>query len=398
MKNWTTISILFNYEMFKDYNDDYFVYYYEKFFILISQIIWFSFWITFNPYMSIGSGIIIFILTFYLSYYHHYIDNRKICKMFSFSTFLSGFILIASITVILLINYWNDIFFAGIFISNFVIIGIYYSHLYDLIIIDYKYLNIDLINYQISIINIIINICCIFIAIFIKVNWFIIIYILKIIAFVLFISIKYYINKKEDKERKNRIEEIKKQQKQLKERKTKWRKEIQKGKFKTIICKPSEEEFIFKNAKIIYKCPRKIFDDVWKLLVDINEDSLMKKIENNNHIFEPISENDYFIKQTNIGDCFLVSSIISLVNIPGILDYLFYFEDESKDNYTDKDKEISLFCYLRGIRYIVKINNSFPSFKNEKDAEIYKKLFELDSSLSLIPITTSKNGIFLAKY
>ena len=124
----------------------------------------------------------------------------------------------------------------------------------------------------------------------------------------------------------------------------------------------------------------------------------MKKIENNNHIFEPISENDYFIKQTNIGDCFLVSSIISLVNIPGILDYLFYFEDESKDNYTDKDKEISLFCYLRGIRYIVKINNSFPSFKNEKDAEIYKKLFELDSSLSLIPITTSKNGIFLAKY
>ena len=175
------------------------------------------------------------------------------------------------------------------------------------------------------------------------------------------------------------------------------RKKIQSGKFKTIICKPSEKEFNFKKKQIIYKRPREICDTDWNMFVEIKEYSLMNKIDDNIHIFKSDSKNDYFIRQTNIGDCFLVSSIISLVNIPGILDYLFYFENYSKDNYTDADEEISLFCYLKGIRYIVKINNSFPSFKNDEDAKEYKKGYDLNSNLSLIPFTTSKNGVLLGQ-
>ena len=42
------------------------------------------------------------------------------------------------------------------------------------------------------------------------------------------------------------------------------------------------------------------------MFVEIKEYSLMNKIDDNIHVFKSDSKNDYFIMQTNIGDCFLV--------------------------------------------------------------------------------------------
>ena len=275
------------------------------------------------------------------------------------------------------------------------IIIFYYAVLYEFIHSDYKnyYYTLRDINNSLSKSNIIINLLCILNAFFIKTHLLIINYGLKIVVFASFIILKNYLTKKKEEEKKKKEEKLKK----LKEQKIKMRKKIQSGKFKTIICKPSEKEFNFKKKQIIYKRPREICDTDWNMFVEIKDYSLMNKIDDNIHVFKSDSKNDYFIMQTNIGDCFLVSSIISLVNIPGILDYLFYFENYSKDNYTDADEEISLFCYLKGIRYIVKINNSFPSFKNDKDAKEYKKGYNLNPNLSLIPFTTSKNGVLLGQ-
>ena len=395
MKSWTTSSILFGYkQLLSEYSsiyDDCFKNYGEKYLILISQIIWFSFWLTHNIYMAIGSGMIIILLTLYLSYY----DYRDKYKEKYFLLCLLKIIPIVVIIIIFLVKYWKNFFIYGTFIFNLLLIIFYYAVLYEFIHSDYKnyYYTLKDINNSLSKSNIIINLLCILNAFFIKIYLLIINYGLKIVVFASFIILKNYLTKKKEEKSRKKEEKLKK----LKEKKIKMRKKIQSGKFKTIICKPSEEEFNFKKKQIIYKRPREICYTDWKMFVEIKEYSLMNKIDDNIHVFKSDSKNDYFIMQTNIGDCFLVSSIISLVNIPGILDYLFYFENYSKDNYTDADEEISLFCYLKGIRYIVKINNSFPSFKNDKDAKEYKKGYNLNPNLSLIPFTTSKNGVLLGQ-
>ena len=395
MKSWTTSSILFGYkQLLSEYSssyDDCFKNYGEKYLILISQIIWFSFWLTHNIYMAIGSGMIIILLTLYLSYY----DYRDKYKEKYFLLCLLKIIAIVVIIIIFLVKYWKNFFIYGTFIFNLLLIIFYYAVLYEFIHSDYKnyYYTLKDINNSLSKSNIIINLLCILNAFFIKIYLLIINYGLKIVVFASFIILKNYLTKKKEEKSRKKEEKLKK----LKEKKIKMRKKIQSGKFKTIICKPSEKEFNFKKKQIIYKRPREICYTDWKMFVEIKEYSLMNKIDDNIHVFKSDSKNDYFIMQTNIGDCFLVSSIISLVNIPGILDYLFYFENYSKDNYTDADEEISLFCYLKGIRYIVKINNSFPSFKNDKDAKEYKKGYNLNPNLSLIPFTTSKNGVLLGQ-
>ena len=129
------------------------------------------------------------------------------------------------------------------------------------------------------------------------------------------------------------------------------RKKIKKEKCMKLICSPGEEEFKFKGYQIIFKAPKEINNCNWVLLVNIKSEyelkNKIKEIKKISYIPKP-QENeisDYFIKQTNIGNCFLVSSIISIINIPGILDYLFYFEDENKDNYTDSDSN-QLFLQL----------------------------------------------------
>ena len=77
----------------------------------------------------------------------------------------------------------------------------------------------------------------------------------------------------------------------------------------------------FKKYKYIFKKPREICNCDWKLFVDIDKTKMINKINENISIFSLETEKDYFIKQTNLGDCFLVASIISIVNIPGKLDY-----------------------------------------------------------------------------
>ena len=60
-----------------------------------------------------------------------------------------------------------------------------------------------------------------------------------------------------------------------KEKRINYRKKIQEGKFKTVICKPGEEEFIFDGSSIIYKSPREIYDCDWKLFVEIKKSELI---------------------------------------------------------------------------------------------------------------------------
>ena len=181
------------------------------------------------------------------------------------------------------------------------------------------------------------------------------------------------------------------------------RKKIKKEKCMKLICSPGEEEFKFKGYQIIFKAPKEINNCNWVLLVNIKSEyelkNKIKEIKKISYIPKP-QENeisDYFIKQTNIGNCFLVSSIISIINIPGILDYLFYFEDENKDNYTDSDKYIYLYCYLGGAKKIIKIKNTFPAFKNKDEENSYMKNYNLNSYFSPIPFTSTKNGILLGQ-
>ena len=86
------------------------------------------------------------------------------------------------------------------------------------------------------------------------------------------------------------------------------------------------------------------------------------------------------------------------MNIPGILDYLFYFENENKENYTHEDDYIFLFCYIRGVRTIIKIKNSFPSFKNKEQSLIYKDQWQLNPKLNLIfLLLQAKIGVLLGQ-
>ena len=191
------------------------------------------------------------------------------------------------------------------------------------------------------------------------------------------------------------LKNIEKKRKERKELRTK----IQLEKCQIIEANPNEEEFDFENYKIIFTKPRNIYNGNWKLFLDIDQNENKKF-----HIFEhkfflstPENREDYYIRQTNIGNCFLVASIISLINIPGILDYLFYFNDTNKDNYNDNDDYIYLYCYIRGIKKIIKIKNTFPYFKLEIDRLDYCKRCDLNSNISPIPFTVTKNGVLLGQ-
>jgi hypothetical protein len=85
--------------------------------------------------------------------------------------------------------------------------------------------------------------------------------------------------------------------------------------------------------------------------------------------------------------------------MPGILYDLFYFENENNKNYTDKDEDIYLYCYLNGKKELINIKNTYPGFKNEKDNIEYLRIFcsKLSPNASPIPFTTSKNGVLLGQ-
>ena len=217
--------------------------------------------------------------------------------------------------------------------------------------------------------------------------------ILGILSSVFGIIRKFYLKKVNSEEKINKLVSY------IKERL-----KIENEKCMKIVCLPEEGEFKFEEeSEIIFKTPREIYNSNWILLVNINDkDDLKNKINKLikiSYIPKPQEKEifDYFIKQTNIANCFLVSSIISLINIPGILDYLFFFEDRFKHNYTDSDEYINLYCYLRGVKKIIKIKNTFPSFKYKDDENNYMNAYNLSPNLSPIPFTTTKNGILLGQ-
>ena len=182
-----------------------------------------------------------------------------------------------------------------------------------------------------------------------------------------------------------------------------------------ILLRPSEDEFIWKENKkdieIIFKKPREICDCDWNLFARIDEHELIKKIDEKElpkknwymDIFSNSnnSSNHYFLKQTNINDCFLVSSIISLMNMPGILYELFYFNNKEDKNYTDKDEEINVYCYTFALlKCLINIKNTYPTFKNQRDNVEYSMKYSkkfVSNFISPIPFTTSRNGILLGQ-
>ena len=222
MKSWTTSSILFGYkQLLSEYSssyDDCFKNYGEKYLILISQIIWFSFWLTHNIYMAIGSGMIIILLTLYLSYY----DYRDKYKEKYFLLCLLKIIAIVVIIIIFLVKYWKNFFIYGTFIFNLLLIIFYYAVLYEFIHSDYKnyYYTLKDINNSLSKSNIIINLLCILNAFFIKIYLLIINYGLKIVVFASFIILKNYLTKKKEEEKKKK-EEKRKEKKRRKIKKIK---------------------------------------------------------------------------------------------------------------------------------------------------------------------------------
>ena len=176
---------------------------------------------------------------------------------------------------------------------------------------------------------------------------------------------------------------------------------------------PSEEEFIWewegKKYPSIMAKPKEICECDWNLFADIKEDNFGNNIYNKKIFDDTIDlSGDYFLKQTNCGNCFLISSIISLINIPGILQELFYFKNKNNQNFTHNDEYIYLYCYLKGIRRIIKIKNTYPIYKNENDKIKYLKEFctpksrsntlsNIYSNCSPIIFATSKNGILLCQ-
>ena len=153
------------------------------------------------------------------------------------------------------------------------------------------------------------------------------------------------------------------------------------------------------NIEIKFSSPRDICNCDWNLFAKINECNLINNMYLNVFMNSHEANKPYFLKQTNIGDCFLVSSIISLINMPGILYELFYFHNDKIKNYTDKDKEIYLYCFEDGMeKSLVNIKNTYPTFKNEKEKDEYLKFYTFYSHLlSPIPFTTSRNGILLGQ-
>ena len=189
---------------------------------------------------------------------------------------------------------------------------------------------------------------------------------------------------------------------------------VQKEGYYFDLLRPSEDKFIWKenkrNIEIIFAKPREIYNCDWNLFAKIDESQLIKKIDNQElskenwyiDVFKHSNESTkhYFLKQTNIGDCFLVSSIISLINMPGILYELFYFNNNKDKNYTDKNEEINLYYYDYRHKNLVNIKNTYPTFKNQKDKEQYLQKYSkrfASNFISPIPFTTSRNGILLGQ-
>ena len=168
---------------------------------------------------------------------------------------------------------------------------------------------------------------------------------------------------------------------------------------------PNEEEFIWewegKKYPVIMAKPKEINDCNWSLFANIKEEDLKKEKYNKyfNVFNDSLNKNgDYFLKQTNCGNCFLISSIISLINIPGFLHELFFFENNKEKNYTHNDEYLFLYCYIQGVKRIIKIKNTYPIYKIKEDRENYLKDYYCNlEKCSPIIFATSKNGVLMGQ-
>ena len=70
------------------------------------------------------------------------------------------------------------------------------------------------------------------------------------------------------------------------------------------------------------------------------------------------------LMQGNIGDCYLISSIISIANnFPLILDFI--FPKARKLNYNEKTKEIEMIVYKNGFKENISFNNTYATYNGQ---------------------------------
>ena len=102
------------------------------------------------------------------------------------------------------------------------------------------------------------------------------------------------------------------------------------------------------------------------------------------------------ITQGNIGDCFLISSIISMTNIPLIFHYIF----QNSLNINENTKYIKMFIYKNGIRKLISFKNTYPTsdgkliFCKPKDNEIYGIALEKGYAISKCKNNKIESGYY----
>ena len=102
----------------------------------------------------------------------------------------------------------------------------------------------------------------------------------------------------------------------------------------------------------------------------------------------------YGIAQGYIGDCYLISSILSMMNIPLIFNYIF----PNSLNIDEKAMFIEMFIYENGIRKLISFKNTYAIYKGQLlfvkpyNNEIYGLAIEKGYSVSKCTDKTIKSG------
>ena len=122
--------------------------------------------------------------------------------------------------------------------------------------------------------------------------------------------------------------------------------------------------------------------------------TFLPKIEINNFNSYIKLDKTYGIRQGYIGDCYLISSIISMLNIPLIFNYIFL----NSSNIDENTKFIDMFIYENGIKKLISfkntyaINNDELLFVKPYNNEIYAMAIEKGYSVSKCSDSTIKSG------
>ena len=106
-----------------------------------------------------------------------------------------------------------------------------------------------------------------------------------------------------------------------------------------------------------------------KPLYDINDEYKLKKftflpnivIKDFNSYYYSNLDKMHGIVQGYIGDCYLISSIISMTNIPLIFKYIF----PNSLNIDERSKNIDMFIYKNGIKRLISFSNTYAKYKSK---------------------------------